>query len=74
MNLYMYYSCFYTQFYVISLLYNVCVGGCGSMEMLIHLFLGCGVQGQLKGRATQARALGLKILDEKKAYKKLIWL
>jgi len=52
----------------------VCVGGCGSMEMLIHLFLGCGVQGQLKGRATQARALGLKILDEKKAYKKLIWL
>jgi len=30
------------------------------------------IQGRPKGQGTQARALGLKILDEKKVSKKLI--
>jgi len=37
------------------------------------LLVDCG-QGRPKGQETQARALGLKILSEKKTSKKLIWL
>jgi len=54
------------------------------MDSLIYMFLNIysfikyvtltHTQGRPKDQATQVRALGLKILDKKKASKNLIWL